>query len=87
MPSGYEGNFVSIIAPAEAEVTLDGLAVAGFEPIGGTSYGVARVDLGEGAAGQHTVAADVPVGVSVYGTGFCTSYWYQAGLDLGPATN
>ncbi|PCC74915.1 hypothetical protein SAMN02745121_08402 [Nannocystis exedens] len=82
-PSGFEGTFVGIVAPLGAEVTLDGLVVADFEPIGATQYGVARVELTANPAGQHEVAADVPVGVSVYGTGFCTSYWYPAGVELG----
>jgi hypothetical protein len=32
--------------------------------------------------GNHTITGSKPVGVSVYGYGQVTSYWYPGGLDL-----
>ena len=81
-PINYETNYVNITAPAGAEVELDGVAVAGFTPIGATGFGVARVKLGDNVDGNHEVTADEGVGISVYGYGSFTSYWYPGGLDL-----
>ena len=81
-PINYEKNFVNLVAPSDAKVTLDGAAVAGFSPIGGTGYGVARIALPNNVDGNHDIVADKPIGVSVYGYGQYTSYWYPGGLDL-----
>ncbi len=81
-PTNYEKNFVNITAPTGATVKLDGVDVAGFTPIGGTGYGVARVQLPGSNSGNHTVTGDQSVGISVYGYGQFTSYWYPGGLDL-----
>jgi hypothetical protein len=32
--------------------------------------------------GNHSVTSDERVGISVYGYGQFTSYWYPGGLDL-----
>jgi hypothetical protein len=55
--------------------------VGGFEPIGNTGYGVARVTLSNAGDGNH-MASTVPFGISVYGYGQYTSYWYPGGLNL-----
>ena len=81
-PTNYEKNFVNITAPMAATVTLDGAAVGGFVAIGGTGYGVARVQLSNNGDGNHRITATQPVGISVYGYGQYTSYWYPGGLDL-----
>ncbi|MCY1061799.1 IgGFc-binding protein [Nannocystis sp. SCPEA4] len=81
-PTNYESNFANITAPNGATVTLDGAPFAGFEPIGATGYAVARVQLPNGADGDHTISGDVAFGVQVYGYGQYTSYWYPGGLDL-----
>ena len=53
-----------------------------FIAIGKSGYGVARVQLSNAGSGDHTITSDVPVGISVYGYGVYTSYWYPGGLDL-----
>ena len=81
-PINYESNFVNITAPMAAKVTLDAAPVAGFKAIGATGYGVVRLELGDNIDGNHRVESDKPVGISVYGYGQYTSYWYPGGLDL-----
>jgi hypothetical protein len=81
-PTNYEKNYVNITAPTGATVTLDGAAVSGFVAIGGTGYGMARLLLPNTNGGNHTVVGSQPVGISVYGYGQYTSYWYPGGLDL-----
>ena len=81
-PINYETNYVNIVAPMAAKVTLDAVAVGGFAAIGATGFGVARVKLGNNIDGNHDVKSDLPVGISVYGYGQYTSYWYPGGLDL-----
>ena len=81
-PINYESNFVNITAPMTAKVTLDAAPVAGFKAIGATGYGVVRLELGDNIDGNHRIESDKPVGISVYGYGQYTSYWYPGGLDL-----
>jgi hypothetical protein len=83
-PTNYEVNYVNVTAPIGAVVTLDGVQVTGFSPIGTSDYAVARVQLSGGPAndGNHSVTSSQPFGVSVYGYGQYTSYWYPGGLDL-----
>lgn len=81
-PTNYEVSYVNIARPAGVTVTLDGLAVDGFAPVGDGTFEVVRAALVDTATGNHRLVADEPVGVSVYGYGQFTSYWYPAGLDL-----
>ena len=83
-PINYETNYLNIVAPMDAKVTLDGAPVAGFKAIGATMFGVARLKLANNVDGNHDVKSDKPVGISVYGYGQYTSYWYPGGLDLEP---
>ena len=81
-PINYETNYLNVVAPMDAKVTLDGAPVAGFKAIGATTFGVARLKLANNVDGNHDVKSDKPVGISVYGYGQYTSYWYPGGLDL-----
>jgi hypothetical protein len=81
-PINYESNFVNITAPMDAKVTLDGVAVPALAAIGATGFGVVRVKMGNNVDGNHDLLGDKPFGVSVYGYGQYTSYWYPGGLDL-----
>ena len=51
-------------------------------PIGTTGYSVMRVQLAKNADGNHDLSGDKAFGVTVYGYGQYTSYWYPGGLDL-----
>ncbi len=83
-PVQYETNYVNITAPMDAMVTLDNVAVGGLQAIGATGFGVARVKLANNVDGNHDLLGDKAFGVSVYGYGQYTSYWYPGGLDLEP---
>ena len=83
-PVTWQANFADIIAPLAASVSVDGVGVPdnAFETIPGTDYKVAHVNLDNGGDGNHTVQADEPVSVSVYGVQSFGSYWAVGGLDL-----
>ncbi len=83
-PTNYESNYVNITAPTGATVTVDGTPVdAGlYTPIGASGYGVARIALSNAGNGSHTASSSDPFGITVYGFGQYTSFWYPGGLDL-----
>ena len=81
-PTNYESNYINITAPMAAKVTLDGAAIPALKAIGNTGFGVVRMPLSNNGDGNHVLAGDQPFGVSVYGYGQYTSYWYPGGLDL-----
>jgi len=78
----WQANFVDILAPLNAVVTVDGAAVGGWQAIGGSNYQVAHVKLSNAGDGTHDVVGDVGVGIGVYGVQNFGSYWYPGGLDL-----
>ena len=81
-PVNYTYSYVNVTAPSGAQVLLDGAAVTGFEAVGGTGYSVARVPVSNAGNGNHTITSSDPFGISVYGYGQYTSYWYPGGLNL-----
>jgi hypothetical protein len=81
-PTNYEVNYVNVTAPTGAVVMLDGLPVSGFTAIGSSGFEVARVILPNGVDGNHQITSDQKIGITVYGYGQYTSYWYPGGLDL-----
>ncbi len=81
-PTNYETSYVNIVAPTGVAVTLDGQAVGGFVPIGNTGLSVARQAISNAGTGDHSASAAEAFGISVYGYGQYTSYWYPGGLDL-----
>lgn len=83
-PINYATNYVNVVAPSGATVVLDGLPVSGFEPVGATAWSVARVALDNSGDGNHVMTSSEKFGISVYGYGSYTSYWYPGGLDLEP---
>ncbi len=83
-PTNYEASYVNVIAPTGTEVTLDGAAVTGWTTVGTTGFDVAKVQLDDSGNGNHVITSALPFGVTVYGYGQYTSYWYPGGLDLTP---
>jgi hypothetical protein len=81
-PTNYSNNYVNVLAPTGSTVQLDGTALAGWNAIGSTGYSVARVALGNNVNGNHRITSAVGVGITVYGYGYDTSYWYPGGLNL-----
>jgi len=83
-PTNYESNYVDVTAPVGATVMLDGAPIA-FAPIGTSGYSLSRVyPLGAGPNndGNHSIQGNMAFGITVYGYGQYTSYWYPGGLDL-----
>lgn len=90
-PPTYNTDYVDILAPVGATVTLDGVAVAlDPNPIGATNLTLTSQVIEDG---PHVIEASDPVGVVVYGYGGPSpensttqnvSYGYPAGLDLTP---
>jgi len=78
-PSTYEGNFVNVIAPSGAPITLDNNPIGTWTPIEGTSLSTARVPV---SAGQHRMTGPATFGITAYGYAPFTSYAYPGGLDL-----
>jgi hypothetical protein len=83
-PTSYASNFVNITAPTGTTVTLDGATVpaASFTAIGSSGYSVAKRQLANGGTGNHSVSSSSPFGITVYGYGQYTSYWYPGGMNL-----
>ena len=81
-PTNYDSNYVNITAVVGTTVTLDGGAVGGLVPIGNSGFAVARVQLSNAGSGNHTISSPQPFGISVYGYGQYTSYWYPGGTEL-----
>lgn len=81
-PTNYEANYVNITAPSGAIVTLDDAPLTAGTPIGTSGFSVIRVPLDNTGNGNHTIDATDRVGISVYGYGQYTSYWYPGGLEL-----
>ena len=83
-PTNYESNYVDVTAPMGATVTLDG-APLNFTPIGSTGFGFIRVyplNAGPANDGNHSMTGSAAFGITVYGYGQYTSYWYPGGLNL-----
>ena len=78
-PETYAINFVGVSAPTGVDVLLDGAPISGFTGVGSTGFGTANVSI---TGGVHTMSADMPFGIIVYGFGSYTSYMYPGGLDL-----
>jgi hypothetical protein len=86
-PTNYVTNYVDIVSSDATQLTLDGAPVtAAPTPIGTTGWMVTRLVLDDGPAGDgnHRLEATAKVGITVYGYGDYTSYWYPGGLDLTP---
>jgi hypothetical protein len=84
-PTNYTTNYVDVVAPMGATVTLDGTALANPKTIGASGFVLFRVTpLGNGPAndGNHQITGSMPFGITVYGYGQDTSYWYPGGLNL-----
>ena len=63
-------------------VLLDSMPLTGFVAIGNSGYGLLRHQLANNGTGNYQIGSDEPFGITVYGYGDWTSYWYPGGLDL-----
>jgi hypothetical protein len=81
-PTNYESSYCNIMAPTGVDVQVDGASIGGFQPIGNTGYSVSFVTLSNAGDGNHNAKASKPFGLTVYGYGQYTSYWYAGGSNL-----
>ncbi len=83
-PPTYNENWVSVIAPNGATVTVDGTNHTSGTAIGSSSgYWTLPVKLCSGScSGVHQATGTAPFGIEVYGYGAYTSYMYPGGLNL-----
>jgi hypothetical protein len=82
-PTDYDENYVDIVQPTSAVVTLDGSTVGVTPTPISSGYALARVPLTHLGTGAHTLTATQPVGIQVLGYGSYTSYQFPGGLNLG----
>ena len=78
VPSNYKANYINVMCPTGATVTLDGAplgAMSEFVP----GWAVVRAPI---APGSHALKADKPVGLLVYGWADFVSYSYPGGAAL-----
>ena len=78
-PPDYDKDYVNVVAPPGANVTLDGQPVGNLKPFGTGAYLLARLPVVDGV---HAIVSDKPVGILVYGFDQYVSYGYPGGLDL-----
>lgn len=83
MPQGYTSNYVTVAAPVDAVLTLDGSPVpAALTPMGqvdGVAFGYAHVSV---AAGPHVLEGDLPFGIVASGHADDVSYGYVGGSGV-----
>ena len=80
VPETYKYNFVTVTAPLDAKLTLDGTLVSdAFTQITPTT---GRVILRLTKTGNHRLTGTKPFGIIGYGYAYATSYSYVGGLDL-----
>ncbi|MGH1345738.1 MAG: IgGFc-binding protein [Nannocystales bacterium] len=83
MPQGYASNYVTVAAPADTVLTLDGSPVpASLTPMGqvdGVAFGYAHLSV---AAGPHVIEGDLPFGIVVSGHADDVSYGYVGGSGV-----
>jgi len=78
-PDAYLLDYVSIVAPEGANVTLDDTPITGWQRVGSSSWMYVRRLIADGV---HRVNGDRPIGVTVYGYDDDVSYGYPAGTRL-----
>ncbi len=81
-PEDYQIDFANIVAPAGTAVRLDDEVLRDWTDVaqmGGVTWMVATVQLTDG---RHTLTADAPVGLTVYGYDRDVSYGYPGGVNL-----
>ena len=82
-PANYLQNWATVVAPTGSSISIDGVTVDSFSPIGTSGFSVATVSLcGNNAvacSGTHRAVGTLPFGLIVYGYGTSTTYLYPGG--------
>ncbi len=86
-PSGFTGNYVSIVRPTGLAITMDGVPLnTGFQSFGDGTWEFAYVQFSPGTHTVENVAPTggtaTPFGLMVYGYGGVTAYSYPGGMIL-----
>jgi hypothetical protein len=80
VPAQYMENHVSLVAPADGTVMLDGQDVTGqLAAFGSNAFKGGRIQV---QPGQHKLVCDKGCGLEVYGYDGAVSYLFAGGLDL-----
>jgi hypothetical protein len=81
VPDKYEVNYINIVTPLSAKITLDGQQLTGnvFTVVPNSQWAVARLPV---QAGPHRLQATVGVGLYVYGYDDDVSFGYPGGAGL-----
>ncbi len=87
-PDKYPFDYVVITHPADLDVDLDGALLSSFPDCEVETFSpdwtITRCEIGDF---NHTIAADEPVGITVWGYGVNVSYGYTGGLSLETINN
>lgn len=80
----YAHNYINVVAPTGTAVSIDNKSWSNngcpaFAPITNSTYSAARCAM---TPGVHTLNANAPVGLTIYGVDSYVSYGYTGGLDL-----
>lgn len=79
-PPGYTENYLNVVAPAEADVRVDGVSVSSqLTAVAGTDWWVGRIPVQQGV---HAVSGQKKFGLTAYGYDCDVSYAYPGGLRL-----
>jgi len=86
VPNKYEMDFVNIIAPIGATVSLDGtgLGPGDFTSIAAGQFVVARTVVSDGI---HRISSSHKIGIMVYGWDQYVSYGYAGGMNVESLNN
>lgn len=79
VPAGFDFDYVTIVAPAAATVSLDGVPMSSSDFTAVGPYKAARLPIADGI---HVLTSDASVGVTIYGYDVDVSYGYAAGMNL-----
>jgi len=85
-PEGYATDWVTVVAPSDAMVDLDGAAIdvgsfAAVADVDGVAWVYGHVALEDG---EHVIESDAPIGIVVVGYDSDVSYGYPGGSGLLP---
>jgi hypothetical protein len=83
-PSGYQEDWVTIVAPDGASVSMDGMSLSGGTNVSGQPWTIYRTKV---SPGVHKVNASADVGLYAYGYECDVSYAYPGGLNLAAETS
>lgn len=80
VPDDYLEDYLSVVAPVDAEIFLDGVAQVGASQVVGSSgWVVWTIPV---AGGVHRITSQASFGLNVYGYDCTVSYAYPGGLNL-----